>query len=262
MTLPSQKEIELALLYEIDTLGGQASPEELYPRVTAHFTQITASDLEEKTKDGKENKWKNRIRWTRQSLVFKKGELERYPRGIWKITEKGRERLRREGIIVPPPPPSPGEPDKLAEKIGSRIQKLAELAKKEKEVVLLLSHDELIEKVKEIGKMLGKIVEGPWGPVYRHDCVWKDNPYANPKLVVEVCDKGNLYKDIVSLPWAVQTWAAKGILVVFEDSDFQAAKAQFPPGSQVYPLKAEDMLKLHSLLQAEYIQAIRSIFSL
>lgn len=256
MTLPIQKDIELPLLLEIEAMGGEAKPEELYPRVTAHFPQITAADLREEVPSGG-NKWTNRIQWTRQHLVLE-GELERYPRGVWRITEKGRKRL---GLKPPPPPPPPpSEPDKLAAEIKGSVEKLVELAKKTVEKEPLPSHDELGQMMKEMGAMLGKTAEVKSGPIYKHDCVWKDNPYANPKVVIEVCDKGNLDKDIASLNWAVSNWGAKGILVAFEESDFQAAQRKLTHGSQIYPLRAIDMLKLRSLLQAGYIQAMKSIF--
>lgn len=124
-----------------------------------------------------------------------------------------------------------------------------------------LTHDELVQKVKEMGNILGKSTESVLGVPYKHDCVWRDNPWANPKLVVEVCDKGILDKDIASLDWAVTSWGAKGILVIFDAADFQSAQKKLAQKSQIYPIKAEDMLKLHSLLQAGNIQAVRSIFA-
>ena len=138
---------------------------------------------------------------------------------------------------------------------------LVKLPDNDKEETSRLTHDELVQKVKEIGQMLGRIAEVKSGPKFEYDCVWKDNPYASPKLVIEVCDKGNLYKDITSLEWAVTTWGAKGIWVIFDDSDFHKAKEMLAQKSQIYPIKAEDMLKLHSLLRAGYTQAIRSIFA-
>lgn len=155
--------------------------------------------------------------------------------------------------------PQPNELDKLAEHIMDLLGKLVELAKKGgKEAPP--THDELVQKIKEMGETLHKIANVKWGPKFEHDCVWKDNPFASPKLVIEVCDKGNLYKDISSLDWAVTTWGAKGILVIFDDSDFHKAKEMLAQKSQIYPIKAEDMIKLHSLLQAGNIQAIKSIF--
>ena len=163
--------------------------------------------------------------------------------------------------VKPSPPPPPNEPDKLAEQVRSLLERLVELAKTEKKTPRL-THDALVERIKEMGEMLGKKAEGPWGPIYKHDCVWKDNPYANPKLVVEVCDKGNLDNDIASLIWAAKNWNAEGILVLFEESDFHTAQKKLAQESQIYPLKAEDVLKLHSLLQAGYAQAIKSIFTI
>ena len=143
-----------------------------------------------------------------------------------------------------------------------QLAPMVELAKKVKEETPRLTHDELVQRVEEMGEMLGKKAKGPWGPVYKHDCVWRDNPYANPKLVVEVCDKGNLDKDIASLIWAVKNWNASGILVLFEESDFQAVRKKLAQENQIYPLKADDFLKLHSLLQAGNTEAVRSIFAI
>jgi len=79
--------------------------------------------------------------------------------------------------------------------------------------------------------------------------------------VWEVCDKGNLDKDIASLLWAVKNWDACGILVLFEESDFYTAQKKLAQESQIYPLKAEDMIKLCSLFRGGNIQAVRSIFT-
>jgi len=160
----------------------------------------------------------------------------------------------------PLPSPPPDESSKLAEQIKGLVAELAELAKKTKEETAEPTHDELVERIKEMGQMLSKKAEGPWGPVYKHDCVWRDNPYANPKLVWEVCHKGILDKDIASLIWAVKNWGAKGILVLFEESDFHTAQNKLAHESQIYPLKVEDLLKLHSLLKAGNTKAVRSIF--
>ncbi|MCK4363102.1 MAG: winged helix-turn-helix domain-containing protein [Dehalococcoidia bacterium] len=64
MTLPIQKDVELPLLFEIEAMGGEARPLDVYPKVTAHFPQITEADLKEKISSGV-NKWTNRIQWAR-----------------------------------------------------------------------------------------------------------------------------------------------------------------------------------------------------
>jgi len=262
MALPKQDDMELPLLREIENMGGEAHPSDLYPKVTAYFPQITQADLNLTTKQGG-SLWENRIQFARQKLV-EKGEMDKSVRGIWKITDKGRDRLRRGKIVppTPPPPPPPEQPDKLAEEIKGLVEKLAELAQKGKEETARLTHDEMIDKIREMAEMLGKVTDPVSGVPYRHDCVWRDNPYANPKLVVEVCDRGNLDKDIASLDWGVSNWRANGILVLFEKSDFDAAQKKLAYKNQIYPLKAEDVLKLHSLLQAGYTEAIRTVFTI
>ena len=257
MALPKQDDIELPLLEEIEGMGGQAQPSELYPKVTIRFPQITQADLNRTTKQGG-SKWENRIQFARQKLV-EKGQMDKSVRGIWRITDKGREQRRREKVAPPSLPPE--QPDKLADEIKNLIEKLVKSAKKGKEKPPRLNHDGLVQRVKEMCEILGKVTEPVAGAPYKHDCVWRDNPYANPKLVVEVCDKGNLDKDIASLIWAVKNWGAKGILVLFEESDFHTAQKKLAQESQIYPLKAEDVLKLHSLLQAGHAQAIRAVFS-
>jgi len=41
MVMPSQSQIELPLLLEIDAAGGEAEPRDLYARVASHFPELT-----------------------------------------------------------------------------------------------------------------------------------------------------------------------------------------------------------------------------
>lgn len=95
--LPNQRDIEVPLLEVIMELGGQGKPKEIYPLVTKKFPQIRDEDLMETLPSGA-NKWTNRIQWVRQHLIAK-GELDSPGHGIWRITEKGRQRLGK----TPPP---------------------------------------------------------------------------------------------------------------------------------------------------------------
>ena len=161
---------------------------------------------------------------------------------------------------MPPPPPPPDAPDKLAEQIESLVEKLVELARKRKEEKPLPNHDELVQIIKEMGAMLDKSTEPVPQAQYRHDCVWRPNRWANPELVWEVCDKGVPEKDIVSLTWAANAWKAKGILVLFEEADFRKAQEKFAHLSQIYLIKAEDVVQVHHLLKAGNTPALRAIF--
>ncbi len=76
MAIPSEKDIELPLLQEIEAAGGEAKPSELYDKVASHLRSGLLI-------------WANRVAWARQHLV-NKGELDASVRGIWRITDKGR----------------------------------------------------------------------------------------------------------------------------------------------------------------------------
>ena len=105
MAIPSEKDIELPLLQEIEALGGEAKPDDLYDEVAHHFPQLTSSDQELRYPKSGQLIWLNRVHWARMHLV-NKGQLDASVRGIWRITDKGRTRL---GVVplppLPPPPP-------------------------------------------------------------------------------------------------------------------------------------------------------------
>lgn len=93
--LPKQKDIEIPLLEALMEIGGEGKPKNIFPLVTKIFPELTEDDLAETLKTGA-NRWKNRIRWARQSLV-QKGEIDKSISGIWAITDKGRKRLLEKG---------------------------------------------------------------------------------------------------------------------------------------------------------------------
>ncbi|WP_158221574.1 restriction endonuclease [Terribacillus sp. 7520-G] len=89
--MPKQSEIEVPLLEVLISLGGQGKPKEIYPLVTQKFHNITQEDLDERMESGG-NKWTNRIQWVRQKLIDS-GEMYNPQRGVWAITDKGRNRV-------------------------------------------------------------------------------------------------------------------------------------------------------------------------
>jgi len=92
--MPSQTQIEVPLLLEIQAAGGEAEPRELYSRVAAHFPELMPEEMEEVLPNYPSVKrWNNRVQWARQKLV-EKGELYSLRRGIWALTDKGRARLK------------------------------------------------------------------------------------------------------------------------------------------------------------------------
>lgn len=91
MPFPKRKEIEIAILVELNAMGGEAKTQDIYPRVAQHFPEISAEELVQRFGIG-ENRWANLVRWARLMLVAK-GEVASSGRGIWRITDKGRERI-------------------------------------------------------------------------------------------------------------------------------------------------------------------------
>jgi len=233
VTLPKQKDVEIPLLYVISEFGGEAKPRDIYPRITAFFPQITQADLRE-TVSGNTNKWTNRIQFARQDLVSKK-ELERYPRGVWKITQKGRNRLKKEGYkgtstVVSKPP-----------EISSR-------------------HSDLKQKMVEVGKKLGYYTRTEEGSIYRHDVLWKLGQYKqDPNVVIEICAGGSLPKDFDALNWATENVGAKGILVTVEDADYRKAVQRFENQDKIVVVKAETVDRFLDLLD-ENIEFLRIVF--
>ena len=106
MAIPSEKDIELPLLQEIEAAGGEARPSELDDKVAMHFLELAPHEQKLRHPRSGQLIWSNRIRWVRQHLV-NKGELDASTRGIWRITDKGRARL---GVMPAPLPPSPHLP--------------------------------------------------------------------------------------------------------------------------------------------------------
>jgi restriction system protein len=102
MPLPKLKEVELALLKSLATLGGQAPTAKVYPEVTKQFPQLTQEQLAEGLPSGG-NRWTNRIQWVRLRLV-QAGEMSSPGYGVWAITDQGRARLQQATTPEPTPP--------------------------------------------------------------------------------------------------------------------------------------------------------------
>ena len=91
--LPRDTEIKLPLLLELERAGGVAGLQEMTESVKLHFPDLTAADLAQTNRDGRTSKWQNRVAWARQYLV-ETGDIDRFVRGQWRITEGGKRRLQ------------------------------------------------------------------------------------------------------------------------------------------------------------------------
>jgi hypothetical protein len=121
-------------------------------------------------------------------------------------------------------------------------------------------HEELKQKLVEIGKDLGYHTSTEEGPVYRHDVLWKRSPYRkDPCHVIEICGGGSLPKDFDSLNWARENLAAIGILVTVDEADYQKAVQRFGNQAQIVVAKAETVDRLHELITTN-LEFLRVIF--
>jgi len=135
MVMPSQTQIEVPLLLEIQAAGGEAEPRELYSRVAAHFPELTPEEMEEVLPNcPSTRRWNNRVQWARQRLV-EKGELSSPRRGVWALTDKGRARLRSRDNDATLPGGAPAE------------KTLEELVEEHEEAL----RSRLLTKVRELG---------------------------------------------------------------------------------------------------------------
>jgi nucleotide-binding universal stress UspA family protein len=91
-------EYRIAILESLVELGGTGTTEQVLRRVKEKLEKkgVFAQEDYEDIPSGTEERWRNTARWERFSLVVM-GLLRRdSPRGIWEITEDGREWLRRQ----------------------------------------------------------------------------------------------------------------------------------------------------------------------
>jgi restriction system protein len=109
MPFPKQREIELPMLAAIENLGGTAKPKDVYPLVAAQFPELSPEEQTQTLESTPPSvrKWWNMVQWVRQHLV-EVGELDGSTRGVWKITDAGRARRKREGHR----PTKPGQQDR------------------------------------------------------------------------------------------------------------------------------------------------------
>jgi restriction system protein len=95
MPFPKQKDVELPLLQVLVDAGGSAKPRDLYGSLAKVFG-LTDEEKLEKLETGPV-KWWNLVQWVRQKLV-ETGEIDGSVRGVWKVTDSGRLRLKNTNL--------------------------------------------------------------------------------------------------------------------------------------------------------------------
>ena len=130
MSFPKQIEIEIPLLQALAKLGGEGKPRDVYPIVTTHFPQLTVEEQEERFENyPSTRKWTNLVQWVRQRLVDV-GQIDGSQRGIWRIIDSGRDRLKgstdpnRLNITVPSASLSTSAPANLRDLVNTNLQEI------------------------------------------------------------------------------------------------------------------------------------------
>lgn len=191
MPYPKQTEIELPILLEIERAGGELRPNAaFFQEIATYFPQLTEEDLRATNRTGI-NTWENKVHWARLRLVHG-GQVDKSRYGVWRITDAGRARVKRE------------------------VGEVTEIRQRKESL-----HTQIGRKLEEIGRILGKyarreLKDGP----YSYDVVWKDAEWL-PRVthVFEVQDKGNVLEALVRLKHAYDNWGARLFLVVTGERD-------------------------------------------
>lgn len=105
MPLPTVPETYPAILRVLLRLGGAGRLREVLPLVTEEFPEIAPEDVALTRKQGG-SLWKNRVEWGRMHLV-RVGYIDNSQRGVWALTDAGREAAQRalDGTFKMPPRP-------------------------------------------------------------------------------------------------------------------------------------------------------------
>jgi len=105
MTLPTVTETYPAILRVLQRLGGSSTLREVLPLVTEEFPEIAPEDVALTRKKG-DSLWKNRVEWGRMHLV-RVGYIDNSQRGVWALTDAGRDAAQRalDGTFKMPPRP-------------------------------------------------------------------------------------------------------------------------------------------------------------
>ena len=242
VTFPSNKTIELPLLAEIALSGGEVSirGREIYTKVARYFPELTDEDLA-MPHSPLSSAWENRVQWVRLKLV-QKGQILDWrsvgKQGIWRITEAGLERLKRESVTRPPTPMEvPEEETEEHHKVHAEVQK----------------------QLEEIGMILGKYSRREYRQdIYRYDVVWKDSerlPRATHAF--EVQHRGNVVEALGKLKHAYDIWHSYLFVVITGERDRARIEQLLRPyftgmfheiGGHVKVLTAEDVGELYDAL--------------
>ena len=202
MALPVEREFEIPILEVLEDAGGLLPSAEAVRRVVERFKpRLTSREIDARNKSGT-NALQQRIHFARLRLVHI-GEVERAKYGVWGITDKGRQRLKREGRTL------------------RRPSGVVPVVPPEQDV-----HLNTQLKLEELGQAFGKYTRRHYtegGLVF--DVVWKEtSTLKRASHVFEVQHKGNVVEALARLKHSFDIWRSHLFLVITDEKDRQRAQ--------------------------------------
>jgi len=214
--LPRTKSIYLPLLKVIDDAGGRLSADEAVKRVEVYFPEFTEADKLERVPSG-DKRWDSRVHRVRRYLV-EEGYLDKEaPKGIWQITQKGKQYLESKWPNWKPEYSPSSDNDTAGEKKAIICQKVMEIIEAHPEGI---RHGDLVAKI--------------------HDAL----PQLNPNIVSGlIYDLNRICPDLIYKP-------ARGVYrhVSFREEEEQELSkeegtVEKPGIHETVPMKEEDFYK-------------------
>lgn len=193
MSLPLNHLIETPILQELLAVGGTDDVRFIYTRLISYFPSL--SDAETFLIQNDENaSWKKAVQKAGKSLSEQKLILR--DRGIWKLTEKGREKVLAEN-------------SDFSFSISS-------------EKIETLSHQSVQQIIIEIGEMLGYYCESEFE---YFDVIWRESETSKRiSHVFEVQSKGNIDSAFAKLKRAFDAQRSKPFLIIDSERDTNRAR--------------------------------------
>lgn len=188
MPFPEAARVELPILQELEATGGSDQLRYLYDRLVRYFPQLTAEDLDDRSRAGR-SRWHIVVQRAGRQLS-QRGEMRR-DGNRWALTSRGRQRLEQEAIRFTPAPAPVAEAQRA------------------------VSHKAAQQMLVEIGRMLGRHAEAE----YEHyDVVWRDSAAA-PRLshVFEVQVAGSVDSALTRLKHAYDAQRSHLFLVIADE---------------------------------------------
>jgi len=191
MSFPQAPSIEMPILQELAATGGTDDVRFLYERLIGYFPQIADKEISE-IKAGENKYWRKAVQKAGRNLDDE--NLIKRERGLWAITEKGRQTIQNETSAFALPTLTT-EP---------------------------LTHLNIQELLIEIAGLLGYSAEIEFE---FYDVVWRENEKSQRlSHIFEVQSKGNIDSAFAKLKRAYQAQRTKPFLVIASERDLNRAR--------------------------------------